>query len=72
MLSAGGMKGVMYTDAMQGTIMLFGMIVLIIFTYSRLGGIVNAHDSLSKLSPQIMRFLSQGHLGFTSMPALWK
>jgi len=67
----GGMKGVMYTDAMQGTIMLFGMIVLIIFTYSRLGGIVNAHDSLSKLSPQIMEILgSRGHLGFTSMPAL--
>jgi SSS family solute:Na+ symporter len=67
----GGMKGVMYTDALQGSIMLFGMIILIIFTYSRLGGIVNAHDALSKLNPlAIDIFGSRGHLGFTSMPAL--
>jgi SSS family solute:Na+ symporter len=31
----GGMKGVMYTDASKEH-MLFGMIVLIIFTYTRL------------------------------------
>ena len=67
----GGMKGVMYTDALQGSIMLFGMITLIGFTYSRLGGIVNAHESLTKLNPLIIDILgSRGHLGFTSMPAL--
>lgn len=67
----GGMKGIMYTDALQGTIMLVGMVFLFIFTYVRLGGIVSAHDALSKLNPLAVELLgSRGHLGFTSMPAL--
>ena len=35
----GGLKGVMYTDAFQGTIMFIGMIILLVMTYSHLGGI---------------------------------
>jgi SSS family solute:Na+ symporter len=67
----GGMKGIMFTDALQGTIMLVGMVFLFIFTYVRLGGIVSAHDALSKLNPLAVELLgSRGHLGFTSMPAL--
>ena len=67
----GGMKGIMFTDALQGTIMLVGMVFLFIFTYVRLGGIVSAHDALSKLNPLAVELLgSRGHLGFTSLPAL--
>ena len=67
----GGLKGVMYTNAFQGSIMLKAMIILIGVTYSRLGGIVNAHESLASLNPQITEiFGARGHLGFTSMPAL--
>ena len=67
----GGLKGVMYTNAFQGSIMLIAMIILIGVTYSRLGGITNAHESLAQLNPQIIEiFGGRGHLGFTSMPAL--
>ena len=41
-----GLRGVMYTDAMQGTIMFVGMIFLLFITYSHLGGIVPAHQLL--------------------------
>ncbi len=65
----GGIKGVMYTDALQGTIMLLGMTALIILTYSKLGGILPAHEALTRLAdlvPDKMR--AGGHLGWTSMP----
>ena len=35
----GGIRGVMYTDALQGTIMFFGMAFLLIATYWLLGGV---------------------------------
>ncbi len=46
----GGLKGVMYTDAFQGSIMFIGMVILIIFTYSKLGGFVAAHQSLTDMA----------------------
>ncbi|MBN2702929.1 MAG: sodium:solute symporter family protein [Pontiellaceae bacterium] len=65
----GGIKGVMYTDALQGTIMLFGMTVLLIFTYSKLGGVVQAHQSLTDLADMVPKSLQdKGHQGWTSMP----
>lgn len=65
----GGLKGVMYTDAFQGTIMFVGMIILLIFTYSKLGGIVPAHASLTALKPEAIKmFGALGHQGWTSMP----
>lgn len=36
----GGIRGVMYTDALQGTIMFFGMAFLLVATYWLLGGVV--------------------------------
>ncbi len=33
----GGLKGVMYTDALQGSIMFIGMLVLLIYTYTAVG-----------------------------------
>jgi solute:Na+ symporter, SSS family len=66
---AGGLKGVMYTDTLQGSIMIVGMIVLIIFTYRSLGGIISAHQMLSDLSAQVPPNLAeQGHMGWTMMP----
>ncbi len=66
----GGMKGVMYSDALQGTIMLLGMMLLIVMTYWKLGGISEAHQKLTDMAllvPEKLR--AGGHLGWTSMPA---
>lgn len=69
-VTMGGLKGVMYTDALQGGIMFFGMAILICLTYSRLGGVSAAHEKLSALTPQaIAIFGKAGHQGWTSMPA---
>lgn len=68
---AGGLKGVMYTDALQGTIMFIGMAVLIVITYISLGGIVSAHQSLSDLVTKVPENLvAGGHRGWTSMPVM--
>ncbi len=67
----GGLKGVMYTDAFQGTIMFIGMAILLVFTYSMLGGVINAHRSLSALTSEAVAvFGKAGHQGWTSMPAI--
>jgi SSS family solute:Na+ symporter len=67
---AGGLKGVMYTDALQGGIMFVGMAALLIFTYTKLGGVFTAHQALSNLANQVPAKLAAiGHLGWTRMPA---
>ena len=67
---AGGLKAVMYTDAFQGSIMLVGMITLLIFTYTKLGGVVVAHQSLGAMASQVpAKLAALGHLGWTRMPA---
>ncbi len=66
---AGGIKGVMLTDALQGTIMLVGMVGLLIFTYAKLGGITAAHQALTGLADRVPPALAAiGHQGWTSMP----
>lgn len=73
---AGGMKGVMYTDAFQGLLMFVGMSFLIVFAYSKLGGVTAAHQQLSALygSPavkeQTVALAKGGFTGWTSMPKL--
>jgi len=65
----GGLKGVMYTDAFQGSVMFIGMLFLLFFTYYRLGGVTSAHESLAKLNPLIVEIMGKaGHRGFTHMP----
>jgi SSS family solute:Na+ symporter len=65
----GGMKGVMYTDAFQGGIMMVGMLILLVFTYAMLGGIVPAHEKLTALSGEAIKLWgSVGHKGWTAMP----
>ncbi len=67
----GGLKGVMYTDGFQGSIMLIGMIFLIVLTYAKLGGIVPAHKALTALASELPdKLVAAGHMGWTSMPAL--
>ncbi len=43
------MKAVMYTDAFQGLIMAVMMIILIVSTYSMLGGVTEAHQALTDM-----------------------
>ncbi len=67
----GGIKGVLYNDAFQATIMFLGMVILFAVTYSKLGGITPAHQALTNMAslvPQSM--VDKGHLGWTAMPAL--
>ena len=68
---AGGLKGVMYTDALQGTIMFIGMAILMVLTYKNLGGIIPAHQALTDLASKVPENLTAGgHLGWTTMPAM--
>jgi SSS family solute:Na+ symporter len=65
----GGIKGVIYTDAFQGAIMLAGMVTLLAVTYVTLGG-PSSHAALTALAPSVPPGLvAQGHRGWTSMPA---
>ncbi len=66
---AGGIKGVMLTDALQGTIMLVGMVVLLGVTYVKLGGFTAAHEMLSGMKGSVPPPLAAiGHQGWTAMP----
>ena len=65
----GGLKGVMYTDALQGSIMVIGMIILLIWTFSTLGGVTEANTQLTAMSGDVSGGLKAiGHQGWTSMP----
>ncbi len=65
----GGIIAVMYTEALQGTIMFIGMALLLIFTYMILGGITNAHQGLTELAAMAPASLKAGGFtGWTSFP----
>lgn len=67
----GGIKGVMYTDAFQGSIMFLGMLILLFITYSKLGGVVSAHEQLTSMKDIAIQFFgTKGHTGWTSFPTL--
>jgi solute:Na+ symporter, SSS family len=66
----GGLKGVMYTDALQGCIMFVGMIVLLVAAYVMVGGVTTGHEALTNLAPLAPSTLQAiGHKGWTAMPA---
>lgn len=66
----GGLIAVMYTDALQGTLMFVGMGILMVLTYSKLGGVAEAHQMLTDMAPLVPETLVKGgHLGWTAMPA---
>jgi len=67
----GGIRGVMYTDAVQGTIMFFGMAFLLITTYVLLGGVDNAHQALTNMASLVPpSAAATGSTGWTTMPTL--
>ncbi len=69
---AGGIKGVMYNDTFEGTLMLIGMIALLILTYVKTpGGFIGTHKELTSLASQMPENLVKGGmLGWTTMPKL--
>jgi SSS family solute:Na+ symporter len=64
----GGLKGVMYTDALQGAIMFVGMLVLLVWTYGHVGGVTSGHAQLTELGKAPSLFGGIGFQGWTSMP----
>lgn len=65
----GGLKGVMYSDALQGGIMFIGMLFLLIWTYKIVGGVVKGHEDLTAMADQaFIGFKGIGHQGWTKMP----
>ena len=65
----GGIRGVMYTDALQGTIMVLAMIFLLVFVYVLLGGVDTANTALTQMSSLYPAdALATGGTGWTSFP----
>ncbi len=65
----GGIRGVMYTDALQGTIMVLAMVFLLVFIYWLLGGVSHANTALSgmvNLYPADA--IATGGTGWTAFP----
>ncbi|MBE0495198.1 MAG: sodium:solute symporter family protein [Campylobacterales bacterium] len=77
---AGGLKGVMFTDALQGVIMFVAMVLLAIFTLDSLGGLNEAYEKLgvvweatvAPLSDVSMKELKPGSADFMmKLSMLW-
>jgi SSS family solute:Na+ symporter len=67
----GGIKGVMYTEVVQGVIMFVGMVFLLIFTYWILGGVTEAHTALTNMAPLFpANAQALGGTGWTTFPTL--
>ncbi|MBM3712060.1 MAG: sodium:solute symporter family protein, partial [Actinobacteria bacterium] len=68
----GGIKGVLYNDTFEGTLMLIGMIALLILTYVKTpGGFIGTHQALTNLASQMPENLVKGGMiGWTTMPTL--
>ena len=65
----GGIRGVMYTDALQGTIMVIAMVFLLVFTYWLLGGVTTSNTALSGMSNLYPAdALATGGTGWTTFP----
>ena len=68
----GGLKGVMYVDALMGSVMVLGLLALLVMSYWLLGGVVEAHRELTAMAPLVAERLpaeaAAGHLGWTVMP----
>jgi SSS family solute:Na+ symporter len=71
-VTIGGLKAVMYTDALQAVLMIVGMLVILLVTISLIGGIEQGNQQLSDLSSQVpQNFKDQGMNGWTAMPTLF-
>lgn len=73
-LIVGGLYAVMWTHAIQGIVMLIGMLILTIGIYTMLGGIGPAHEAAAALTPETLSSIgspaaTQAPNGLTSMPS---
>lgn len=65
----GGLKGVMYTDALQGSLMFLGLMALLFFTFNKLGGIGEGHRALAAIADRVPQgFQAAGITGWTEAP----
>jgi SSS family solute:Na+ symporter len=67
----GGLLAVIYTDSLQGVIMLVGMTILLVATFAALGGIFSGFQALTDMADKVPAGLAAaGHNGWTAMPEL--
>ena len=66
----GGIKGVLYTDALQAIIMFTCMLFLLFWFYRIMGlGFIEANQKLTDIAPLVPEHLKEvGHQGWTAMP----
>jgi SSS family solute:Na+ symporter len=68
----GGLKGVMYVDALMGSVMIGGMLLLLVMCFVKLGGVTPAFQELTDMAPLVKERLPEayalGHRGWTVMP----
>lgn len=65
----GGLKGILYTDAFQGTLMFVTMAVIMILTYVKVGGVTAGHAYLNSMADKVPPSLvERGLTGLASMP----
>lgn len=67
---SGGIKGVLYTDALQAVIMFVCMLFLLFWFYKTMDlGFIEANQQLSDLAPLVPeKYRALGHQGWTRMP----
>lgn len=67
----GGIKGVMYTDALQGLIMVAAMAFLLVFVYWMFGGVEPANSALTNMANLYpASAAANGGVGWTAFPTL--
>ena len=70
----GGLKGVMYIDALMGSVMIGGMLLLLVMCFVKLGGVTPAFQELTNMAPLVKERLPEayalGHRGWTVMPEI--
>lgn len=65
----GGIKGVMYTDALQGVIMVVAMAFLLVFVYVMFGGVDQANMALTNMANLYpVSAAANGGVGWTAFP----
>lgn len=72
----GAQRGVLYTDAFQGGIMVVGMALLLWYAYSGLGGVVSAHEQLTAMADKVpaglvAKDIAAGQQCLNSSPLWW-
>src|SRR5690606_31508113 len=66
----GGLRAAMYTDAMQGAIMLVGTLSRLIMAYAHLEGVVTDRQALTDMAHMVPATRAAlAHLGWTAVPA---